>query len=93
MNNRYVIFEEKEVIQIISDIKEIKEIIKEKHKPYPLPDHWLTSDETCEILSISKRQLQKYRDNRQIKFSKIEAKIYFKATDIQKFLESNYNGR
>lgn len=93
MNNRYLIFEEKEVEQIISDIKEIKEIIHQKFQNNPLKDRWLTPREVCELLSVSKRQLQKYRDRSQINFSKIESKVYFKASDIQKFLEDSYNGK
>jgi hypothetical protein len=92
MNTKFVILEEDEATKIHSEIKEIKEIVSQKFQNYPLPERWLNVVETCEILSVSKRSLQQLRDNGKISFSQINAKIYFKASDIQKYLEDNYNG-
>ena len=51
---------------------------------------WLTSDEVCRLLGISKRTLQNYRDNKLIPFSQIGRKIYYKAEDINNYLERHY---
>ena len=40
---------------------------------------WLSSDDVCRILRISKRTLQNYRDNRILPFSQVGRKIYYKA--------------
>ncbi|NOU62289.1 helix-turn-helix domain-containing protein [Marinifilum caeruleilacunae] len=58
---------------------------------YPLKERWLDNQEVCHVLNISKRTLQTYRDNGLLAFSQYQAKIYYKASDIEKFLESNYN--
>jgi excisionase family DNA binding protein len=57
---------------------------------YPLHERWLDIYETCQLLKISKRTLQSYRDNGIIPYSKFGGKIYFKASDIQKYLEDHY---
>lgn len=51
---------------------------------------WLTGDEICKLLRVSKRTLQTYRDNRVIPFSQIGRKIYYKYTDITNYLELHY---
>ena len=52
--------------------------------------HWLTGDEICKLLRVSKRTLQNYRDNRIIPFSQIGRKIYYKYSDIVDYLELHY---
>jgi MerR family transcriptional regulator, repressor of the yfmOP operon len=51
---------------------------------------WLTSDEVCHLLGISKRTLQNYRNNGILPFSQIGRKIYYKASDIDDYLERHY---
>jgi excisionase family DNA binding protein len=51
---------------------------------------WLSSDEVCRLLGISKRTLQNYRDNRIIPFSQIGRKLYFKSCDIDDYLDRHY---
>ncbi len=53
-------------------------------------DRWLTSQEVCEILKISSRTLQTYRDRKQISFSQTGPKIYYKKSDIDKYLDDHY---
>ena len=57
----------------------------------PLEDRWLDIQDVCELLHISKRTLQSYRDKGILPFSQIGAKIYYKSSDIQKHLEKHYN--
>lgn len=51
---------------------------------------WMSGDETCKLLRISKRTLQNYRDKRVIPFSQIGRKIYYKYSDIVEYLEMHY---
>jgi len=66
----------------------VAEIVKESQ--YPLDERWLDNQQVCDLLIISKRLLQSYRDEKKIPFSQINHKIYYKASDIQKFLKKNY---
>ncbi len=54
-----------------------------------LKDKWYVTDEVCKILNISRRTLQKMRDNGSIIFTKTGKKIYYKASDVEAFLESH----
>jgi DNA-directed RNA polymerase specialized sigma54-like protein len=56
----------------------------------PLKDRWLDNQEMMQILKISRRTLQTYRDEKVIPFSQVGSKIYYKAADVEKFLKKNY---
>lgn len=47
---------------------------------------YLTSKEVCEVLGISVRQFQKYRDERRIAFSQVGRKILVKRSDLEFFI-------
>jgi MerR family transcriptional regulator, repressor of the yfmOP operon len=55
-----------------------------------LNQKWLSSEEVCHLLMISKRTLQNYRDKKIIPFSQISRKIYYRATDIHEYLLNHY---
>lgn len=48
-----------------------------------------TIKDACELLQVSSRTLQKYRDEGMLSFSQISDKIYFKQEDIDAFLNRN----
>jgi hypothetical protein len=52
---------------------------------------YVTGERVCEILHISKRTLQQYRDDGLIPFIKLQRKILFRESDISKVLEDNYS--
>ncbi|MDD3878149.1 MAG: helix-turn-helix domain-containing protein [Bacteroidales bacterium] len=56
----------------------------------PLSEKWLDISETCQLLKISKRTLQAYRDNGILSFSQIAGKIYFKVADLEEHLNKHY---
>lgn len=47
---------------------------------------WLDNQEVCEILGISKRTLQSYRDNGILQFSQIGHKMFYRSEDVQRVL-------
>ena len=53
-------------------------------------DRWLTNKEVCEMLSITGRTLQNYRDSGILPFSKVGSKIYYKLSDLEGHLNSHY---
>lgn len=52
---------------------------------------WLDNQDVCEILRVSKKTLQVYRDKGILPFSRIKHKIFFKSEDVRYFMESNYH--
>jgi prophage antirepressor-like protein len=47
---------------------------------------WFNNDDVCSLLQISKRTLQSYRDIGTLPFSQIGHKCYYKASDIEQFI-------
>ena len=71
------------LLNLQNDIKKIQRL-------NPLSEMWLDISEVCQLLKISKRTLQSYRDLGVLPFSQIAGKIYFKASDIDKYLNDHY---
>ena len=78
--------------QIMAKLKSLEDkFIELKDKAEnPLKDRWLDNQEMMQILKISRRTLQTYRDEKVIPFSQVGSKIYYKAADVEKFLKKNY---
>jgi excisionase family DNA binding protein len=56
----------------------------------PAPKEWLTIEEACEYLQVSKSTIQNYRRNGVLGFSQINSKIYFRRSDLLAHLEKHY---
>ncbi len=76
--------------KLVNQIELLNERVEKINKKDPLEDRWLDIQDVCELLHVSKRTLQSYRDKGILPFSQIGAKIYYKASDIQKHLEKHY---
>ena len=76
--------------QIQKQLAEIIACIEKQSRLNPLPEIWLNNNDVARLLKISKRTLQTYRDEGEISFSQIGAKIYYRASDVNNFLEKHY---
>jgi hypothetical protein len=74
--------------EIVSEIKSLKKEIG-KLKIDAIQNNWLSSQQVQEILGISQKTWQTYRNNRMIPFSQIGQKIYVKASDLEEFLSNH----
>ena len=52
---------------------------------------WLDNQEMMQMLKISKRTSQHYRDSGMISFSQVGNKIYYKLSDVEELLKRHYN--
>lgn len=86
-----ITFESDAFNKIMNQIGNLSQKIDENIRKQPLADVWLDIQETCQLLKISKRTLQAYRDNQTLSYSQIGGKIYFKAADIEAHLKSHYH--
>ena len=68
------------------DVKETKDCVMNLSKGMLVPQRYHTVDETLEIIRVSKRTLQKYRDEGKISFKQMDSKIIFSDTDINEFM-------
>lgn len=86
-----VITIESEAFQkLVNQLEAINTKLNEQKEKTPLSDVWMDNQDVCELLHVSKRTLQHYRDKGKIPFSQVGAKIYYKATDVDEFLKSHY---
>lgn len=77
-----------EIIQRFQEFNEKVIALCDRHKSKGLGD-WLDNLDVCLLLNISPRTLQSYRDLGKINFSKINHKVYYKVSDVEKFLHTN----
>lgn len=49
-------------------------------------ENWLDNKQVCDLLKISSRTLQTYLDTGVLLYSQIGRKCYYKATDIEQFI-------
>ena len=78
------------LLEAVVAIKNKLLYIKTHFHPLLQGEIYLTGEQVCEMLHISKRTLQQYRDDGLIPFIKLERKILFRESDIVKVLEDNY---
>lgn len=67
----------------------IEEILK-NYRPVMNGEIYLSGEEVCKLLHISKRTLQQYRDDQILPYIQIGGKIIYKETDLMNVLEQNY---
>lgn len=48
---------------------------------------WLDNQEVCDILNISKRTQQTYRDSGKLAYSQIGYKTYYRPEDVEQLIE------
>lgn len=82
----------KELLNLADETVENMEISIKVNKPRLNGERFLNNKQVCELLHISMRSLQDYRDKGRIAFYKLEGKILYAESDVYKLLDDNYNG-
>lgn len=86
-NEAEEVIEQKEMILQLRN--RIEEILK-NYRPVMNGEIYLSGEDMCKLLHISKRTLQQYRDDNILPYIQIGGKIIYKETDILTILEQNY---
>ena len=76
-----------ELLQALNNALPYIEHVLKTHKPLFDGGRYLTSEELCSILKISRRTLQDYRSNGILPFIQLPGKVLFRESDIRKVLE------
>jgi len=76
-----------ELLRALNNALPYIEHVLKTHKPMFDGERYLTSEELCSILKISRRCLQDYRNNGVLSFIQLPGKILFRESDIRKVLE------
>lgn len=90
MANPVIIIDEHEFSKLMRKIDQISAKLESLNLKSNdgFKEKWYVSDEVCKLLNVSKRTLQKMRDSQAIKFTKSGKKIYYKASDLEGYLET-----
>ena len=75
----------------IEALKSQTDFILKNFRPVFNGEIYLTGNDVCELLHITKRTLQQYRDDKLLPYIQIGGKILFKESDLQHILEANYH--
>ena len=60
------------------------------YKPQMNGERYYTTEEVCQMLKITKRTLQQYRDDGVIPFVALPGKMLYRESDLRAALEKNY---
>ena len=83
---------------IILSVQQYKELVnrldvlnkKLEEKQKSPNDTFLDNQEFLQLMNISKRTAQSWRDEGKVSFSQIGSKIYYRMSDVQELLDKNY---
>ena len=62
----------------------------ESYRPPLDGEHYLTDKEVAEMLRVSRRTLQEYRNNRMLPFILLAGKVLYPESGLRELLEANY---
>lgn len=79
--------EAKSIGDFIERLQELEEKLK---KIQSVKDVFLDNQEFLQVMNISKRTAQTWRDSGIIAYSQVGAKIYYRVSDIEELLNKNY---
>ena len=74
---------------LVSILDELKFSFESNQKPSH--ETFLDNQEFIQLMNISKRTAQTWRDEGKVSFSQIGSKIYYKMKDVEILLDKNYN--
>jgi len=84
-----IILSKNQYNELLKKIDEVKTSLDEKQKNPK--DIFVDNQEFLQLMNISKRTAQTWRDEGVVSFSQIGSKIYYRMSDVEKLLEKNYN--
>lgn len=83
-----VIISQENFDEVIKRLDKIQSEVSNKQKS-PV-DTFIDNQEFIQIMNVSKRTAQSWRDDGIISFSQIGSKIYYRMSDVQSLLDKHY---
>ncbi|MEJ7830954.1 MAG: helix-turn-helix domain-containing protein [Segetibacter sp.] len=86
-----------EVLTILMQLSQDFEVIRayilalKKSRMEIFKETWIDGQDVMQTLHISKRNLQSLRDSKVLPYSRINGKFYYKVSDLENLLQSNYS--
>lgn len=83
-----IVLSKNEFDLLVEKLKKLTDVLAEKQKNPE--DQFVDNQEFMQLMNISKRTAQNWRDEGVISFSQIGSKIYYRMSDVRKLLDNNY---
>lgn len=86
-------YKSEDIVSFFENLSELLNSMKEalKNSPPMLNgERYLTNNDVANLLHISLRTLQDWRDNGRIAYIQISGKVLYKESDVRGLLEENY---
>lgn len=86
-------YKSKDITSFFENLDELLDSVKEafENDSHTLNgERYLTNNDVSDMLHISQRTLQDWRDTGRIAYIQISGKVLYKESDIQRLLEENY---
>lgn len=80
----------KVLFESLDRVLENVEMMAANFRPVLGGERYLTGDEVCEKLHVSKRTLQDYRDTGLLGYVQLPGKIIYRESDVERLLEEHY---
>jgi 3-methyladenine DNA glycosylase Tag len=84
-----VILTSEQYNNLVSRLEKLNSTLESNQKPKQ--ETFLDNQEFIQLMNISKRTAQTWRDEGKVSFSQIGSKIYYKMKDVEVLLDKNYN--
>ncbi len=84
-----VILTSEQYNNLVSRLDQLKISLESNQKPSQ--ETFLDNQEFIQLMNISKRTAQTWRDDGVVSFSQIGSKIYYRMKDVELLLDKNYN--
>ena len=83
----------KGILALSGELKEVKAQLQylRKTRAEIFNESWIDGQDVLLALNISQRTLQTLRDSGTLPFSRLNGKFYYKVSDLEALLESNYS--
>lgn len=83
-----IILSEQQYTDLVNRLDTLNKKLEEKQKSPEAT--FLDNQEFIQLMNISKRTCQSWRDSGVISYSQIGSKIYYRMSDVQELLDKNY---
>lgn len=85
---KYFIITASDWLRLRDEVLSLAECCLKAFGEKPKHTEWLHNGDVCQLLGISKRTLQHYRDTSLLPFTQIGHKCYYKREDVERLLFS-----
>lgn len=84
-----VILSKEQYLDLVERIEKISKCVESKNEPRK--DSFIDNEKFLQLMKISRRTAQSWRDEGKVSFSQVGHKIYYKYSDVEKLLDEYYN--